>query len=166
MLVSTSGCLPKFEQSTVTGLLNPTMTGSIVTPTSGDQSHLDSSPGLRTGIRVVSVGRPADRLDRLDRGTVLIDKERVKKTHGAPDQAPAPAHALVRGWLRFGYEGFRGAHATAAESITPPMAVTASMMGRGAAELHFDRIDGERGPSRHVVSPTQLVARSSRELAP
>lgn len=39
-------------------------------------------------------------------------------------------------------------------------------MGRWAAQLLLDRIDGERGPARHVVIPTCLLARGSGERPP
>jgi len=42
----------------------------------------------------------------------------------------------------------------------------AAGLGRAAAELLFDRLDGEVGPSRTVVLPTILIARGSGELPP
>ncbi len=56
-----------------------------------------------------------------------------------------------------------------AESLTPP--VTAiyqdpQRMGRQAAALLFDRIDGETGPFRRVSLPVRLIVRGSGELPP
>jgi LacI family transcriptional regulator len=39
-------------------------------------------------------------------------------------------------------------------------------LGREGAELLFSRLDGYRGPSRHIVVPTTLIARGSGELPP
>jgi LacI family transcriptional regulator len=39
-------------------------------------------------------------------------------------------------------------------------------MGRQAAALLFDRINGESGPSRRVVLPVKLIVRGSGELRP
>jgi LacI family transcriptional regulator len=39
-------------------------------------------------------------------------------------------------------------------------------IGRVAAELLFERLDGYRGPSRHRTVPTRLVARGSGEIPP
>ena len=38
-------------------------------------------------------------------------------------------------------------------------------LGRAAAELLFERLDGFDGPSRRVELPTRLIARGSGELA-
>ena len=56
-----------------------------------------------------------------------------------------------------------------AESLTPPVTVVyqdPSLMGRRAAELLFERIDGDRSPARHLVLPTELIPRGSGELLP
>jgi hypothetical protein len=39
-------------------------------------------------------------------------------------------------------------------------------IGREAAGLLFDRLDGERGPARHRVPPTRYLARGSSETPP
>ena len=39
-------------------------------------------------------------------------------------------------------------------------------LGRAAAELLFARLDGDDGPSRRIVLPTELIERGSGELAP
>ena len=39
-------------------------------------------------------------------------------------------------------------------------------LGRAAAELLFERLDGFDGPSRRIVLPTTLIERGSGELAP
>lgn len=39
-------------------------------------------------------------------------------------------------------------------------------MGRAAADLVFARLDGDRGPSRHVTIPTTLIVRGSGEIRP
>jgi LacI family transcriptional regulator len=39
-------------------------------------------------------------------------------------------------------------------------------IGRTAAELLFGRLDGDRGPPRHVVLPTRLLPRGSGEIRP
>jgi LacI family transcriptional regulator, galactose operon repressor len=56
-----------------------------------------------------------------------------------------------------------------ADAVEPGITVMAQdprALGRAAAELLFARLDGEDGPSRHVVLPTQLIQRGSGELAP
>ncbi|WP_326659315.1 hypothetical protein [Streptomyces canus] len=37
-------------------------------------------------------------------------------------------------------------------------------IGREAAGLLFERLDGERGPTRHGVLPTRYLARGSGEI--
>ena len=59
---------------------------------------------------------------------------------------------------------------TLADAVDPGLTVVAqdaSGIGRAAAELLFDRLNGggER-PARTVVVPTTLIARGSGELAP
>lgn len=39
-------------------------------------------------------------------------------------------------------------------------------IGRTAAELLFGRLDGDRGPPRHVILPTRLLPRGSGEIRP
>ena len=39
-------------------------------------------------------------------------------------------------------------------------------LGRRAAELLFERLDGFTGPSREVVVATRLIVRGSGELSP
>jgi LacI family transcriptional regulator len=54
-----------------------------------------------------------------------------------------------------------------ADLLDPPVSVVAqdpAAVGRTAAELLFDRLDGDRSPSRHVVVPTRLIQRGSGEL--
>lgn len=56
-----------------------------------------------------------------------------------------------------------------ADVIQPGVTVVAQdplALGREAAELLFARLDGDDGPSRHVVVPTRLIERGSGELAP
>ena len=56
-----------------------------------------------------------------------------------------------------------------ADAVDPGVTVVAQdphALGRTAAELLFDRLDGFSGPSRHVVVPTTLIERGSGELAP
>ena len=56
-----------------------------------------------------------------------------------------------------------------ADAVEPGITVMAQdphALGRTAAELLFARLDGDDGPSRHVVLPTQLIERGSGELAP
>jgi LacI family transcriptional regulator len=57
----------------------------------------------------------------------------------------------------------------AAESLNPP--VTAiyqdpQRLGREAAELLFNRINGETPPPRRMVLPVELIVRGSGELPP
>jgi LacI family transcriptional regulator len=56
-----------------------------------------------------------------------------------------------------------------ADAVDPPLTVVAQDphgLGRRAAELLFERLDGFDGPSRRVELPTRLIARGSGELAP
>jgi LacI family transcriptional regulator len=56
-----------------------------------------------------------------------------------------------------------------ADVLEPGLTVVtqeAAAIGRAAAELLFARIDGDRGPPRHVVEPTRLVVRGSGEIRP
>jgi LacI family transcriptional regulator len=56
-----------------------------------------------------------------------------------------------------------------ADAVEPGLTVVAQDplgLGRAAAELLFERLDGFDGPSRRVVLPTRLIARGSGELAP
>jgi LacI family transcriptional regulator, galactose operon repressor len=56
-----------------------------------------------------------------------------------------------------------------ADAVKPGLTVVAQDpggLGRAAAELLFERLDGFEGPSRRVVLPTRLIARGSGELAP
>lgn len=56
-----------------------------------------------------------------------------------------------------------------AEMVEPPLSVIAQdarMLGRLAAGLLFDRLDGDDSPPRHLVVPTRLLARGSGELRP
>jgi LacI family transcriptional regulator len=53
--------------------------------------------------------------------------------------------------------------------LSPGLTVVAQdpvAIGRAAAELLFARLDGERGPSRHVEVPTRLIPRGSGEIPP
>jgi LacI family transcriptional regulator len=54
-----------------------------------------------------------------------------------------------------------------ADLLDPPVSVVAqdpAAVGRAAAELLFDRLDGDHSASRHLVVPTRLVQRGSGEL--
>jgi LacI family transcriptional regulator len=56
-----------------------------------------------------------------------------------------------------------------AEHADPPITVIAQeprSIGRRAAVLLVARMDGDRGPHRHVLVPTRLIARGSGELRP
>jgi LacI family transcriptional regulator, galactose operon repressor len=56
-----------------------------------------------------------------------------------------------------------------ADAVEPGLTVVAQdplALGRTAAELLFERLDGFTGPSRNVVVPTVLIERGSGELAP
>ena len=56
-----------------------------------------------------------------------------------------------------------------ADALDPGLTVVAQDplgLGRTAAELLFERLDGFDGPSRHVVLPTELIERGSGELPP
>ena len=56
-----------------------------------------------------------------------------------------------------------------ADAVSPGLTVVAQDpggLGRAAAELLFERLDGFDGPSRRVELPTRLIARGSGELAP
>jgi LacI family transcriptional regulator len=55
-----------------------------------------------------------------------------------------------------------------ADAVEPGLTVVAQdvhRLGRLTAELLFERLDGESGPSRRVEVPTTLIARGSGELA-
>ena len=56
-----------------------------------------------------------------------------------------------------------------ADALDPGLTVVAQDprgLGRRAAELLFERLDGFDGPSRNVVLPTTLIERGSGELPP
>lgn len=56
-----------------------------------------------------------------------------------------------------------------AESLNPPVTAISQdpqRLGREAAALLFDRINGATGPPRRVVLPVQLIVRGSGELRP
>jgi LacI family transcriptional regulator len=56
-----------------------------------------------------------------------------------------------------------------ADLLDPPVSVIAqdpAALGASAARLLLARLDGEEGPSRHVVVPTRLVVRGSGEIPP
>ena len=56
-----------------------------------------------------------------------------------------------------------------ADAVEPGLTAVAqdpTGLGRAAAELLFDRLDGFDGPSRRVVLPTTLIQRGSGELSP
>jgi LacI family transcriptional regulator len=58
---------------------------------------------------------------------------------------------------------------TGAESLTPPVTAIYQdprRMGRQAANLLFDRINGDTSPSRRVLLPVRLIVRGSGELPP
>jgi LacI family transcriptional regulator len=58
---------------------------------------------------------------------------------------------------------------TLADLLEPGLTVVAQdpvALGRRAAELVFDRLDGYDGPARSAVIPTTLIARGSGELPP
>jgi LacI family transcriptional regulator len=53
--------------------------------------------------------------------------------------------------------------------LSPGLTVVAQdpvTIGRAAAELLFARLDGARGPTRHVEVPTRLIPRGSGEIVP
>lgn len=57
----------------------------------------------------------------------------------------------------------------AADSLTPPVTAISQdpdHLGRTAARLLFDRLNGESGPPRRVVLPVRLIVRGSGELPP
>jgi LacI family transcriptional regulator len=56
-----------------------------------------------------------------------------------------------------------------ADLLSPAVTVVAqdpTGLGRGAAELLFHRLAGERGPAQHIELPTRLIPRGSGELPP
>jgi LacI family transcriptional regulator len=56
-----------------------------------------------------------------------------------------------------------------ADALNPGVTVVAQdpdALGRAAAELLFERLDGYDGPTRQVIIPTRLIERGSGELAP
>jgi LacI family transcriptional regulator, galactose operon repressor len=58
---------------------------------------------------------------------------------------------------------------TGAESLSPPVTAIYQdprRMGRQAANLLFDRINGDTSPSRRVLLPVRLIVRGSGELPP
>jgi LacI family transcriptional regulator len=62
------------------------------------------------------------------------------------------------------FDDFQGA-----ESLNPPVTAVyqdPKRLGNQAAELLFDRINGETGPPRRVVLPVKLIVRGSGELPP
>ena len=78
-------------------------------------------------------------------------------------------HALHRHDLRYliALVGFDDVDL--ADVLDPGITVIAQdpyVMGKAAAELVFARLDGERGSSRHITIPTQLLVRGSGEIRP
>jgi LacI family transcriptional regulator len=62
------------------------------------------------------------------------------------------------------FDDFQGA-----ESLNPPVTAVSQApdrLGRQAAELLFDRINGDAGPPRRIVLPLRLIVRGSGELPP
>jgi LacI family transcriptional regulator len=56
---------------------------------------------------------------------------------------------------------------TLADLLEPAVTVIAqdpARMGRDAAELLFSRLEGDNGPAKHLLSPTDLIARGSGEI--
>jgi LacI family transcriptional regulator len=57
----------------------------------------------------------------------------------------------------------------AADSLSPPVTAVSQdprRLGRTAARLLLERVDGEAGPPRRVVLPVELIVRGSGELPP
>jgi LacI family transcriptional regulator len=99
-------------------------------------------------------------------------------------EADAPPTALITAHNLITVGALRGLHALGlehevalvafddlplAESVKPPLTVVTQDsygIGRRAAELLFERLDGFDGPGRRVVLPTTLIARGSGEIAP
>ena len=74
-------------------------------------------------------------------------------------------HSL--GLQRAGRDGRLRRHRAGRRGLDPGLTVVAQDprgLGRAAAELLFERLDGFDGPSRRIVLPTRLIERGSGEL--
>ena len=74
------------------------------------------------------------------------------------------AHAVERRTALVGFDDF-----PLADLLVPAVSVVAqevSMIGRRAAELLFNRLDGDRSATQRVVVSTRYVARGSGEIRP
>ena len=132
--------------------------GLIVVPTGQTDTELDAA--RRGGTPVVCVDRPttAQQVD-----TVTVDnragvRAAVNRLHAAGHRRIAFLADLPAIWT---------AEVRHADLLEPGVSVIAqdqSAIGREAAALLFDRIDGEQGPARHRVLPTRYLACGSGEI--
>jgi LacI family transcriptional regulator len=149
----------------------------------GDRQHIASSRERLHGYRVAlaAAGIPFDSgLVRLDvRGTSIAAGE-VEALLSRPEAPTAlftaqnlitigAVHALKRLGLEqvIALVGFDDIDL--ADAVDPALTVVAQdpfAIGRGAAELLFARIDGDRAPARRVFEPTRLIVRGSGEIRP
>ena len=121
--------------------------------------------GLEDGwSRLVAPGQTGEAIDALlaspDPPTALLSGQNLITV--------AALHALHAAGLqdRIAHVGFDDV--LLADVVRPGLTVVAQdpeVLGRRAAELLFERLDGYAGPARRVVLETTLIARGSGELA-
>lgn len=148
----------------------------------GDRLHIYTTRLRYQGYRaaMAAAGLPVDeRLVRSD-ATALEDStfamSQLLALADGPTAVMSSSHRTSLGVVRALHQNGRTdlAHVSfddfiGAESLTPP--VTAiyqdpQRMGRQAAALLFDRINGDTGPFRRVLLPVRLIVRGSGEMPP
>jgi Transcriptional regulators len=148
----------------------------------GDRLHVYTTrlryQGFRTAM--LEAGVPVD--DRLVRVDALGAQNSTAVMLDLLAGDPAPT-AVISGNARASLGVVRALHLSgrtdvahvsfddfhAAESLNPPVTAISQdpqRLGRRAAELLFDRINGETAPPRRVVLPVRLIIRGSGELSP
>jgi LacI family transcriptional regulator len=121
-----------------------------------------------------------DRLVRVDavgaENAAIAMTELLELTNGPPTAVLSANYRSSLGVVRALHQSGRTdlAHVsfddfTGAESLSPPVTAIYQdprRMGRQAASLLFDRIEGDTSPSRRMLLPVRLIVRGSGELPP
>lgn len=148
----------------------------------GDRMHVYTTRLRYQGYRaaMAQAGLPVDeRLVRVDatgvQDSTIVMGQLLALADG-PTAVMSASHGSSLGVVRALHQNGRTevAHVSfddfvGAESLTPPVTAVyqdPQRMGRQAATLLFDRIDGEAGPFRRVQLPVRLIVRGSGELPP